>query len=69
VAKRNGQSRFAFQLCPQCGSKNVGRIAKQTYFCRDCFTEIVEKKQGQLSERLTLLEILEDGSVQAIGDV
>ncbi|ADL69452.1 hypothetical protein [Thermoanaerobacterium thermosaccharolyticum] len=29
--------------CPNCGSKNVGKIGGNLFYCRDCFCEIKVK--------------------------
>lgn len=30
-------------VCPNCGSRLVGRIGNQQYYCRNCFVEFVQR--------------------------
>lgn len=30
-------------VCPNCGSRLVGRIGNHQYYCRDCFVEFVQR--------------------------
>lgn len=33
--------------CPKCGEKNIGRLSKYIYFCRECCAEVViTRKNG-----------------------
>ncbi|HEX3031568.1 MAG TPA: hypothetical protein VHS59_04915 [Bacillota bacterium] len=67
MAKKAKTMRFAFRLCPKCGSKELGKIAKHTYFCWGCFTEIVVKSQGNWPD-IETYEILEDGTLEMTAD-
>lgn len=63
MGKKAKGMRFAFRICPQCGSKELGKIAKYTYFCWGCFAEIVVKGQGNWPSFETY-NILEDGTLE-----
>ena len=63
MGKKAKGMRFTFRTCPQCGSKDLGKIAKQSYFCRGCFTEIVVKDRGNWPSFETY-NILEDGTLE-----
>lgn len=43
--------------CPLCGSRAVGRVGIEQYYCWDCFMEF--DGQGQV------YEVAEDGSLMA----
>lgn len=63
MGKKAKTMRFAFRVCPQCGSKELGKIAKHTYFCWGCFTEIVVKNQGNWPS-FESFKISEDGTLE-----
>jgi len=44
-------------ICPKCGSRAVGRIGQNQYYCWDCSIEFVPTKDGFRMYRLE-----EDGS-------
>ena len=33
-------------LCPKCGSKSVGRIGQNQYYCWDCNIEFIQTDRG-----------------------
>jgi uncharacterized OB-fold protein len=45
------------KACPLCGSKTVGQIAPERYYCWDCLVEYDNKNQ--------IYEVLEDGSLSS----
>lgn len=57
-------ARFTVRRCPNCDSRNLGKIAKNTYFCWECYLEIVDKDKGW--KELQAYEILEDGSLEVL---
>ncbi|MDK2820143.1 MAG: hypothetical protein PWP31_108 [Clostridia bacterium] len=43
--------------CPHCGSRSVGRIGAEQYYCWDCFVEFNDNEQ--------IFNIAEDGTLTA----
>jgi len=44
--------------CPRCGSKAIGKIGNNQYYCWDCCVEFNEKHQ--------IFNVSEDGSLIAL---
>lgn len=34
------------KVCPICGSRSIGKVGTNQYFCWDCFVEFTETKTG-----------------------
>ncbi|MCO7126385.1 DUF2797 domain-containing protein [Sporolactobacillus shoreicorticis] len=50
--------------CPNCSSKNIGKIGVNQYYCWDCFIELA-LEDGKLS----LSQVEEDGSLTGLDDL
>lgn len=50
--------------CPNCKSKELGKIGVNQYYCWDCFIELT-LNNGQLS----LNQVEEDGSLTSLDDL
>lgn len=50
------------ECCPLCGVRDVGRIGRERYYCRECCHEWT-KGDGELK----IYEVLSDGSVEQLG--
>lgn len=50
--------------CPNCKSRNLGKIGVNQYYCWECFIELTLTK-GQLS----LNQVEEDGSLTNLDDL
>ncbi|OUM88444.1 MAG: hypothetical protein BAA01_01070 [Bacillus thermozeamaize] len=51
-------------LCPNCKSRNIGKIGSHHYYCWDCFIEF-----GVQGELMMLYEVEEDGSLISLDDL
>lgn len=51
------------QSCPNCGSREVGRIGSDHYYCHDCCVEMSELEGG-----LVIHQVEEDGTLIQIDD-
>lgn len=50
--------------CPNCKSKNIGKLGNQHYYCWDCYIELT------LADRiLHMNEVEEDGSLSSLDDL
>ena len=38
-------------ICPSCGSKEVGKVAKNTWYCRDCCVEYTNRSVYTLTKQ------------------
>ncbi|MCO7175631.1 hypothetical protein ACFP7A_00420 [Sporolactobacillus kofuensis] len=50
--------------CPNCSSKNIGKIGVNLFYCWDCYIELA-LEDGQLS----LSQVEEDGSLTLLDDL
>ncbi|MGV3488132.1 MAG: hypothetical protein ACO1OC_06050 [Tuberibacillus sp.] len=50
--------------CPNCKSKNLGKIGVNQFYCWDCFIELTLQKG-----RLSLSQVEEDGSLTTLDDL
>ncbi|MGL4820049.1 MAG: hypothetical protein ACRC5C_08720 [Bacilli bacterium] len=50
--------------CPNCKSKDLGRIGVNQYYCWNCFIEIVVNKS-----ELNLHQVEEDGTLSSLDDL
>lgn len=48
--------------CPACGSKAIGRVGVDQYYCWDCCVEYRKRK-----DEVNIYEVAEDGSLVAYG--
>lgn len=51
-------------LCPNCKSKNIGKIGTHQYYCWECFIEF-----GVQGDLLKMYEVEEDGSLSSLDDL
>lgn len=49
--------------CPLCGSRSIGKIGVDQYYCWDCCVEYKQDKKG-----MEIYEVAEDGSLLALGN-
>jgi len=50
--------------CPNCKSKNLGKIATNHYYCWDCFIELTIA-----NDRFEMHQVEEDGSLTSLNDL
>lgn len=50
--------------CPNCKSKNIGKIGTNQFYCWNCFIEL-----SVADGRLSLNQIEEDGSLTSLDDL
>lgn len=51
-------------ICPNCHSRDIGKIANNQYYCWNCFIELTVE-----GDRLTLNQVEEDGSLSSLDDL
>ncbi|MGI6357411.1 MAG: hypothetical protein ACOX2K_01755 [Bacillota bacterium] len=47
--------------CPHCGSRAVGKVGHEQYYCWDCCLEYSKKKNGY-----RLFQVADDGSLISV---
>lgn len=47
--------------CPNCGSRAVGRVGHEQYYCWDCCLEFAHKKNGY-----RLFQVADDGTLVSV---
>jgi ribosomal protein L37AE/L43A len=52
-------------ICPNCGSKDVGKIGTNQYYCWNCFIEM-SVAGDQIS---SVYQVEEDGSLHSLNDL
>jgi hypothetical protein len=52
------------QTCPNCQSKDIGKLTKKNYFCWNCCVELEASP-----ERVNVFQIEKDGSVSSLNDL
>lgn len=50
--------------CPNCMSKNLGKIASNHYYCWNCFIELTVTE-----DRFEMNQVEEDGSLTSLDDL
>ncbi|MFT8318337.1 MAG: hypothetical protein ABF651_08730 [Sporolactobacillus sp.] len=50
--------------CPNCASKNIGKISANQFYCWNCFIELT-LEEGKLS----LSQVEEDGTLTTLDDL
>ncbi|MBH0229968.1 hypothetical protein LCL89_01190 [Halobacillus yeomjeoni] len=50
--------------CPNCNSKNLGKIGTEQYYCWNCFLEL-SFEDGKMN----INQIEEDGSLSSLNDI
>lgn len=50
--------------CPNCHSKNLGKIGAQLYYCWSCYIELAIEKG-----KLNIHQIEADGSISSLNDL
>ncbi|MFV9510947.1 hypothetical protein [Tepidibacillus sp. LV47] len=50
--------------CPNCQSRDIGKIANNQFYCWNCFIELTVE-----GDRLALYQVEEDGSLSSIDDL
>lgn len=52
-------------ICPNCGSKDIGKIGTNQYYCWNCFVEL-SVSGDQVS---SIFQVEEDGTLQSLNDL
>jgi ribosomal protein L37AE/L43A len=52
-------------ICPNCGSKDIGKIGTNQYYCWNCFVEL-SVAGDQVS---SIYQVEEDGSLHSLNDL
>lgn len=52
-------------ICPNCQSKDIGKIGTNQYYCWNCFVELSVAGE-QVS---SIYQVEEDGSLQSLNDL
>jgi ribosomal protein L37AE/L43A len=60
-----GERREHGMRCPNCQSKDLGKIAAGQYYCWNCFIELTVANDGKVS----LNQVEEDGSLTSLDDL
>lgn len=55
---------FMIMRCPNCASKDIGKIGAQNYYCWSCFVEMTV-----VNNELTVHQIEADGSLSSLNDL
>jgi hypothetical protein len=50
--------------CPNCNSKDIGKIGNNQHYCWGCFIELTI-----VDDKLTLHQVEEDGSLTSLDDL
>lgn len=50
--------------CPNCQSRDIGKIANNQYYCWNCFIELTVD-----GDRLNVFQVEEDGSLSSLDDL
>jgi hypothetical protein len=60
------QERVVFMLmrCPNCSSKDIGKIGSQQFYCWNCFVEM-----SVTGNELTIHQVESDGSLSSLNDL
>ncbi len=48
------------RYCPMCGSRSIGRVGTDQYFCWDCY---VECRVGRKNGEVKMFFVTEDGGL------
>lgn len=51
-------------VCPNCNSKDIGKIGSQQFYCWNCFIEL-----SVLGSELAIHQIEADGSLSSLDDL
>ncbi|WLR44036.1 DUF2797 domain-containing protein [Bacillus carboniphilus] len=50
--------------CPNCKSKEIGKIGVNQYYCWDCFIEL-----SVIDDKISTHQVEEDGSLSSLDDL
>lgn len=50
--------------CPNCRSKNLGKLSTDQYYCWNCFIELTV-----IEDKLSLNQVEEDGTLTSLDDL
>lgn len=50
--------------CPECGSRRVGRIATNLFYCSDCCVELNLRRE---QKKIEVFQVDEEGNLVAAG--
>ncbi|MEN2765896.1 hypothetical protein [Ornithinibacillus xuwenensis] len=53
-----------FMRCPNCSSKDIGKIGSQQFYCWNCFVEL-----SVTGNELTVHQVESDGSLSSLNDL
>ncbi|NLW17926.1 MAG: hypothetical protein GX033_09890 [Firmicutes bacterium] len=48
-------------LCPNCGSRAVGKVGHEQFYCADCCIEFAKRKQG-----IVQFQVADDGTLVSL---
>jgi hypothetical protein len=50
--------------CPNCNSKDIGKIGTNQYYCWGCFIEL-----NIVGDKMNVFQVEEDGSLSSLNDL
>ncbi|MGV2686355.1 hypothetical protein GNF82_18830 [Clostridium perfringens] len=50
--------------CPNCSSKDIGKIGAHQFYCWGCFIELTVN-----GEKMSVYQVEEDGTLSSLGDL
>lgn len=50
--------------CPNCNSKDIGKIGSHQFYCWSCFIELTVK-----DEKMSVYQVEEDGTLSSLDDL
>lgn len=50
--------------CPNCGSKELGKLSTDQFYCWNCFIELTV-----IEDKLSLSQVEEDGTLTSLDDL
>ena len=53
------------EVCPECGSRAIGKVATNQYYCWDCCIEFAENQDSTIE----LYEVDLDGELVSMGQI
>ncbi len=51
-------------ICPNCKSRNIGKVGTNQYYCWDCYIELTVD-----GDHLSMYEVEKDGSLSSLDDI
>lgn len=53
-----------YMKCPNCGSKDIGKIGSHQFYCWGCFIELTVN-----GEKMSVYQVEEDGTLSSLDDL